>query len=291
MNDQQKSYLAVAFDMDGTILNNDHKLTQETIIALRKLTTKAIVIIATGRSVPSICPYLKELNLNQNVVYCVGYNGSGIYKYEIDKNDNEMEFLASFPLSPDNVRCLSVLAEETHTVLQCYNAETGTVSVFPSNDEHEKLCERYEKLVGRRQTRISSYDEILGASSAKCLVLTNDPDSLIEKANATLPKDTFHIIKGSPWPFFVEFLPLNVSKGSALKVILEEHLGFGMDRLISFGDGDNDIEMLEQSGIGFAMLNANDNVKSSAKKVTRYTNDDNGVAKEIEELTLSGIFD
>ena len=233
---------------------------------------------------PSICPYLKELKLNQKIVYCVAYNGSGIYKYEIDKNDNEMEFIASFPLLPNNVRLLSVLAEETNTVLQCYNAETGVVSVCPRNDEHEKL-------VGRRQTRISNYDEILGNSSAKCLVLTNDPDYLIEKANATLPKDTFHIIKGSPWPFFVEFLPVNVSKGSALKVVVEEHLGFGMDRLISFGDGDNDIEMLNQSGIGFAMLNANEKVKSSAKNITKYTNDDDGVAKEIEQLISCGMFD
>lgn len=57
-----------------------------------------------------------------------------------------------------------------------------------------------------------------------------------------------------------------------------------MDDVVSFGDGDNDIEMLKQSGVGYAMFNANDNVKLNADKVTEKSNNDDGVAIEIEKL-------
>ena len=54
---------------------------------------------------------------------------------------------------------------------------------------------------------MSSYDEAISKSpSAKLLVMTNDADSLIEIAERELPKNLFHIIRGSPDPFFVEFL-------------------------------------------------------------------------------------
>ena len=290
------TYKLVAFDMDGTILNQDHLLSDKTIMTLRALSSKAIVVIATGRSVPSITKYMKQLKLNQTYTYCIAYNGSGIYKYDSDNNDNNddgMEYLESFPLQPDAVRLLvNLTADESTSVLQCYNAITGEVSVKqPSNDETEALCYRYESLVGRRQTRISDYEEVLGTASAKCLVLTNDPDKLITKAKNTLPSDTFHIIKGSPYPFFVEFLPTNVNKSSSLKVLCDKYLNIKMEDVIAFGDGDNDAEMLSDSGLGYAMLNANDNVKLSSKRVTEKANFDDGVAIEIEKLMSSGAFD
>ena len=290
------TYKVVAFDMDGTILNNDHELSEKTIMTLRELSSKASVVIATGRSVPSITKYMKQLKLNQKYVYCIAYNGSGIYKYDSDNNDNDndsMEYLESFPLQPDAVRLLvNLTANESTTVLQCYNAITGEVSVKqPKNEEQEALCNRYESLVGRRQTRINDYEEVLGKASAKCLVLTNDPDSLISKANLELPADTFHIIKGSPYPFFVEFLPTNVNKSSSLKVLCDKYLNINMQDVITFGDGDNDAEMLRDAGLGYAMLNANDNVKLAANRVTEKANFADGVAIEIEKLLSSGAFD
>lgn len=185
------TFKVAAFDMDGTILNNDHVLSQRTINALRALTTKAIVVIATGRSVPSIIGYLRELQLNQDV-YCVAYNGTGVHKY--NRDSDEMEYVHSFPLQPTQVKLLMGLAQLTNNVLQCYNPMTGEVFVKTINDEQNALCERYASLVGRQQTRINDYEEVIGLASAKCLIMTNDPDALIEKAKEILPPD-FHIIK------------------------------------------------------------------------------------------------
>lgn len=54
---------------------------------------------------------------------------------------------------------------------------------------------------------VASYEEAIKKSlSAKILIFTNDVDELMEVAEKELPKGTFHVIRGSPYPFFVEFL-------------------------------------------------------------------------------------
>jgi hypothetical protein len=54
---------------------------------------------------------------------------------------------------------------------------------------------------------LTTFDEAISKSpSAKILLLTNDPDGLIETVQKELPPNMFHVIRGSPDPFFVEFL-------------------------------------------------------------------------------------
>ena len=85
----------------------------------------------------------------------------------------------------------------------------------------------------------------------------------------------------------VEFLHPAVSKGNALKVIAAE-LNIRPEEIVAFGDNHNDIGMLQFAGLGIAMGNAHEEVKSMADYVTS-SNAEDGVAKAIEELVLSAI--
>ena len=90
----------------------------------------------------------------------------------------------------------------------------------PQNDEHILLLEKYARLVGRKQLCISSFEEIISKSlSAKILLLTNEPDNLILLAEKNLPSNMFHIIRGSPDPFFVEFLVPGVIRDQKKQLI------------------------------------------------------------------------
>jgi hypothetical protein len=90
---------------------------------------------------------------------------------------------------------------------QYYNGDTGDVYCIPSTDEHHILLEKYAGLVGKKQVFLTTFDEAISKSpSAKILLLTNDPDGLIETVQKELPPNMFHVIRGSPDPFFVEFL-------------------------------------------------------------------------------------
>ena len=64
-------------------------------------------------------------------------------------------------------------------------------------------------------------------------------------------------------PFFLEFASPDVTKASGL-AFLAEHLGFTAGRTVAFGDGENDVELLEWAGFGVAVANAHPRVLAAA---------------------------
>ena len=83
-------------------------------------------------------------------------------------------------------------------------------------------------------------------------------------------------------PVFLEFMKGGVSKGRALLEVAD-YLDISTENIMAFGDGQNDISMIETAGIGVAMENAADEVKSAADSITLSNNDD-GVAVFLEEF-------
>ena len=76
-----------------------------------------------------------------------------------------------------------------------------------------------------------------------------------------------------------------ITKGSSC-VFLIDHLGIDHHDSYAFGDGMNDIEMLELVGFGVAMGNANERIKALAKYSTK-TNSENGVAHAVKRFVLN----
>lgn len=197
-----QKYKLIALDLDGTTLNNAHELSELTITTLRELSAKGIVIaIATGRSAPSVFGYLSLLSLPQQSTFVIAYNGSCGFVVE---KDCDPVPIFSVGIAIESARTLLGLTEELGLITQYYNGATGDVQAVCKSDEHRALLGRYAALVGKPQVLIDSYDEAIAKSlPAKLLVLTNDPDYLIEVCEERLPKGMFHMIRGSPHPFFV----------------------------------------------------------------------------------------
>ncbi|MNC58853.1 Sugar phosphatase YidA [compost metagenome] len=79
-------------------------------------------------------------------------------------------------------------------------------------------------------------------------------------------------------------MPKNIDKAFSLGKLLD-HLGLSREQMISCGDGFNDISMIEYAGMGVAMANAQEIVKSKADYIT-LSNDEDGIAHVIEEFML-----
>jgi Cof subfamily protein (haloacid dehalogenase superfamily) len=90
------------------------------------------------------------------------------------------------------------------------------------------------------------------------------------------------IAVSSSVPRNVEINREDATKGRAL-LALAKHLGLRREQVMAFGDGLNDIAMIENAGVGVAMGNAVDEVRRVADKITA-TNDEDGVAAVIETL-------
>ena len=87
--------------------------------------------------------------------------------------------------------------------------------------------------------------------------------------------------------WFLEILHPDVNKGRGLRAMCQK-LEIPMDDVIAMGDGTNDIEFLQMSGLGIAMNNAHESLRKVASYTMEWTNDEHGVMKTLEELKLNG---
>ena len=83
----------------------------------------------------------------------------------------------------------------------------------------------------------------------------------------------------------LEFNIASANKGNSLRRFAE-NLSFTLDNCMSFGDGLNDLSMIEAAGTGVAMANAHPQVLAVADLVTA-SNDEDGVARTLRELGVS----
>jgi Cof subfamily protein (haloacid dehalogenase superfamily) len=114
------------------------------------------------------------------------------------------------------------------------------------------------------------------------LVVVGDPGALDELRPRVQEQfgEREHIAKSLP--YFLEFAQAGVTKGSGLD-FLSEHLGFTREQTIAFGDGENDIELVEWAGYGVAVGNAHERVKEVADWVCPPVTEE-GVAQVLEAL-------
>lgn len=82
----------------------------------------------------------------------------------------------------------------------------------------------------------------------------------------------------------LEVLPHGASKGEGVRKLLD-HVGVDPERVVAFGDGENDVEMLSLVGMGIAMRNAMPSLKAVADRET-LSNDEDGVAVVLETIRL-----
>jgi Cof subfamily protein (haloacid dehalogenase superfamily) len=85
-------------------------------------------------------------------------------------------------------------------------------------------------------------------------------------------------------PYFLEFAAAGVTKGTGLD-FLAHRLSFTPEQTIAFGDGENDVELVEWAGYGIAVENAHDRVKAVADWICPSAAAE-GVAQVLEALLL-----
>jgi Cof subfamily protein (haloacid dehalogenase superfamily) len=112
------------------------------------------------------------------------------------------------------------------------------------------------------------------------LVVIDDPDVLDDLEQRMLARFDGRLYISKSLPYFLEFASPEVTKATGL-AFLSEHLGFTRERTVAFGDGENDIQLVDWAGYGVAVENAHDQVKEVADFVCPSV-DDEGVAQVIE---------
>jgi Cof subfamily protein (haloacid dehalogenase superfamily) len=112
------------------------------------------------------------------------------------------------------------------------------------------------------------------------LVVIDDPEVLDSLETRMKARFDGRLYVSKSLPYFLEFASPDVTKGSGL-AFLAEHLGFTSERTVAFGDGENDVELLEWAGYGVAVENAHERVKEIADFICPGV-DEEGVAQVLE---------
>jgi Cof subfamily protein (haloacid dehalogenase superfamily) len=224
------------------------------------------VIVVTGRMFRSVRPYLVEAGIDDPVV---------CYQGAVVADPRTGEFLRHEPIPLELAReTIAVLGEEGFHV-NCYVGDELYV------DEVTPEAERYAGFQNLLLHEVGDLTAWLSAPPTK-LVAIDDPDLLDGLEARMKARFDGRLYISKSLPFFLEFASPEVTKGSGLG-FLAEHLGFTRERTVAFGDGENDVELLEWAGFGVAVANAHPRVLAVADWVCPSAAEE-GVAQVVDAL-------
>ncbi|MGX1931050.1 HAD family hydrolase [Flagellimonas sp. 2504JD4-2] len=254
----------VVTDMDGTLLNSNHQVSDRFFEIFEAMQEKQIKFVAaSGRQYHSMVDKLKAIK--DDVIF-IAENGA--FTQQKDR------VLLTTPIDRFNVnKVLSALSDvpDVHPVLCCNDKAYANGN---SQDFLTLLAEYYTEFEAvEDQTTVN--DEVLKVA----IYHFENSEKHIYPAVKHLEGPLKVKVSGSNW---VDVSHKNAHKGYALEQLMQSH-GISADEVMVFGDYNNDLEMLELSNYSFAMANAHPNVKSAAKFETS-DNNDFGVERILEQL-------
>jgi len=256
----------IALDLDGTVLTNDKKITLPTKTVIHHLIEQGhIVVIATGRSNRMSILYYKELGL---VTPLINSNGAFLH-HPLDKSWGSYHH-------PLQHRTALEIVEVSY--------ELNSKNIIAAVTDSIYLDRFDENIVNFYRPKKDDESFIIGRVMEK---LKDDPTLMmlypdkqhLDTLTKTLNDMHAEVIDHRNWgePFhIIEIMNKEMNKAVALKKVAD-YYQIPQERIIAFGDESNDLEMIDYAGVGVAMGNAIDELKSVAKHVTD-TNEEHGVA-------------
>ena len=267
-------YSIIALDLDGTLTNSEKNITPRTFDALMKAQREGVrLVLASGRPTFGIAALANQLQLADYAGYVLSYNGGRIIDW------CEKTVIFSQVVDQKLVPILYDFSEKAQLPIVTYLPD----AILASKNEGEYLAEE-ARINGMpvvvAQNFVEEAMQIAGGSTK--FLIPGDPELLIQlesEMKAAL-SEQMEVFRSAP--FFLELPPKGIDKAQSLQRLLT-HLGLERESLMAFGDGFNDLLMIQFAGQGVAMANAVEEVKSIADFVTT-SNEEDGIAHALEQL-------
>ena len=266
----------VAIDMDGTLLDPSHTLTPRVMQAIARARAQGVqVVLASGRPVSGMAPFLQQLGIQGEQDYCIACNGALV------QNIGSGQRVVEFPLSFEDFVFCERISRELGIHFQALD---GRRMYTPNQDiSHYTVADSHLSNVPLSYRRVEEMDPAMQFIK---LMMIDEP-AVLDAAIQRLPSeltDRFAVLKSAP--FFLEVFDHRAGKGPSLEK-LAAHLGVDRANVMAVGDQENDLTMLQFAGTSVAMGNAIPAVKQTAGFETA-TNAEDGVALAIERFVLAG---
>jgi Cof subfamily protein (haloacid dehalogenase superfamily) len=264
-------YRLIAMDLDGTLNNDEKRITPRTHAALMRVQQEGIrLALSSARPLPGLYRDRDALRLQCYHGILMAYNGGRI----VDAATGE------------TLCAISMTAEEARNALRMMEALPVTPIVddgarFYVADLNGYMVAFECRVNAMTAVQVPNLAEYIHFDPAK-LLLAVQPDELsaVRAAITRRLPPTLTVVQTAP--YYLEIIPRSVNKGRGLMDICRV-TGIDPREVIAFGDSENDIEMLRVAGVGVAMDNASSRVKAAADRVTLSNNDD-GIAEALSLL-------
>lgn len=269
-----KQYLFFT-DLDGTLLNDQKKLTPENRQAVEELLREGhLLCLSTGRSMGSAKIMAGNLNLTGPGCYISACNGGQVY----DLSAGKMLFSAGLPAGL--VRICFDLAHSFGINIQTY-----TETDFIVEMDHPDL-DIYKSIQGIPCRIVDDVTKHLRVDPPKMLATDLAcPDRAQEFRAILQAKVGDRVDLFLSQPGYLEIVPPGINKGTALKKLCSL-TGILPENTIAAGDAENDLSMIEAARIGVCMINGDPIVKTRADYVTVRDNNNSGVAEALRRFVL-----
>jgi Cof subfamily protein (haloacid dehalogenase superfamily) len=221
-------------------------------------------VLVTGRMFQSVRRYALEAGLDDPVV---------CYQGAVVAEPTTGRWLLHQPIPLELARETIAVRNDEGFGLNCYVGDELYVS------EVTPEARRYADFQQLELHPVGDLLEWISEPPTK-LVVIGDPEVLDDLEERMLARFDGRLYISKSLPYFLEFASPEVTKATGLE-FLSEHLGFTRERTVAFGDGENDIELVDWAGYGVAVENAHDQVKEVADLVCPPV-DEEGVAQVIE---------
>ena len=222
------------------------------------------VTIATGRMYRSALPYARRAGIELPLV-C--YQGAAV----VDPTTSE--WLLHEPIPLGLAREAIAAVQEEGFGLNCYVDDELYVAELTDH------ARSYADFQGLTITEVGDLLAWLERPPTK-LVVVAAPEDLSELRPRIVAQFGERLFVAKSLPQFLEFASPRVSKGTGLAFVAE-HLGFAAERTIAFGDGENDLELLEWAGYGVSVEGGDAGLVASADWICPGPAEE-GVAQVIE---------
>ncbi|HTF21616.1 MAG TPA: HAD family hydrolase [Chryseolinea sp.] len=263
---------AVFTDVDGTLLNSNRELSARTIHAIRAISQKVTVVLASSR-MPSAMRHLQvELGIENHPLIC--YNGGYVLASGLKD-----QVYASHVIPYDVCKGILTYAGDGPVHVSLYHADNWYAQQRDHwTDKEERVTKVSPQFRTFKDVLADWEREGIGAHKIMCMgeaaVIADFYDWLHRHYH-----NRIHIYKSRPT--YLELATHEVSKATGMSLIMRNHLRLDNEQAIAFGDNYNDVEMLREAEIGIAVENAIQEVKEVADEITPAGKED-GVAKSLE---------
>ena len=276
----------IASDMDGTLLNDEHMISDENLKAIRKAQEMGRhFTIVTGRDYGAVKSYLEECNLKCECILSNGaeyrdVNGNVIESVYMNKNSVKKVF----DILNEAGLCIQLMTNKGSYITNKESDKKAIIDRFklfnPKMNE-EEVIEFVEKFHTERGMKyIDDVYEILESNVEVLKIVTFDNDEkLIANLKEKLKKSTSDLAVASTFSNDIEISDIEAQKGLILAKTIKK-MGIDKSEVIVLGDSFNDYSMFTEFENSYAMENAIPEIKEIAKYITD-TNNNDGVAKAI----------